>query len=126
MSKQRPNTESIANELEGASLFFAKPNTTPPAQVPASVSHVQPKDTKTQPLHKRSRNERPNVRTDDAPNERPTERPVEPTIERIKVRHSFDIFADQLRDLQTLQWQAVQVGKRKPTLGVMIQQGIDL
>jgi hypothetical protein len=59
-------------------------------------------------------------------NERTLERTDERSLNRVKVRHTFDIFADQLRDLQTIQLKAVQRGKRKPTLGKMVQQAIDL
>jgi hypothetical protein len=46
--------------------------------------------------------------------------------ERVRIRHAFDIFEDQLRALQLLQLQAVQAGKPKPKLGQMVQEGIDL
>jgi hypothetical protein len=36
MSKKRPDTTTITNELEGASLFFAKPQDAPPPDEPIS------------------------------------------------------------------------------------------
>ncbi len=69
-----------------------------------------------------AKHERSDVRTDDGTNERAADR----KLHRVKVRHAFDVFVDQLRDLQAIQFKAVQRGRRKPTLGKMVQQAIDL
>ena len=45
---------------------------------------------------------------------------------RRKIRHAFDIYQDQLISLQMRQLEAVQRGKRKPKLGKMVQDAIDL
>ena len=44
---------------------------------------------------------------------------------RIKTRHAFDIFQDQLRSLQKIQLEAVQANERKPNLGEMVQEALD-
>jgi hypothetical protein len=126
MSKKQLNTESITNELEGASLFFQRgnlpnaPKTDEPQTdtvifqneppTPPALSGTKARDTE-------PKSERPNVRTNGATNGR--------KAKRSKIRHTFDIFADQLHDLQALQLKAVQAGKRKPTLGKMVQQALD-
>lgn len=62
-------------------------------------------------------------------NERSNERTNVPTLERknerVILRHTFDIFKDQLRDLQLLQLNAVKSDKKKPKLGEMVRQAID-
>src|ERR1051326_9171961 len=58
--------------------------------------------------------------------ERTSERTdVQKSVRRV-IRHAFDIYADQLYALQTLQLQAVQSGRKKPKLGSMVQRAIDL
>jgi len=114
MSKKRLNIQGIANELEGASLFFQKPAPPPP------------------PSENRAPT-RPNIPAVEAKNERSDERTNERTNvrrtdekSRERVRHSFDVFKDQLVELQALQLAAVRQGKSKPKLGDMVQRAIDL
>jgi hypothetical protein len=64
---------------------------------------------------------RTNERPYDGTNERPNVKP-----KRQKIRHAFDIYQDQLFALQMKQLEAVQRGKRKPKLGKMVQDAIDL
>jgi len=45
---------------------------------------------------------------------------------RQKIRHAFDIYQDQLMELQLWQLKAVQKGKRKPKLGKMVQEALDV
>ncbi len=45
--------------------------------------------------------------------------------DRVKIRHAFDIYEDQLRELHTRQLEAVRAGKKKPGLGEMVQQALD-
>jgi len=64
-------------------------------------------------------------RTDGRPNDGTNGRTfVKP--KRQKIRHAFDIYQDQLFALQMRQLEAVQKGKRKPKLGKMVQDAIDL
>lgn len=102
MSKKQLEINSIQNELAGgASLYF------------------QPKPSQTQ-IHHEAKNERSNERTTERTNVRTMKKQ-----ERVKVRHSFDVYRDQLVELQSLQLTAVRRGKRKPKLGDMVQAAID-
>jgi len=67
-------------------------------------------------------------RSNDRTFERPNERPMERTFKqkREKIRHTFDIYKDQLISLQMIQLVKVQAGKKKPKLGKMVAEGIDL
>ena len=64
--------------------------------------------------------ERPNERSNERLNERP------PKQKREKIRHTFDIYRDQLVALQMIQLEKFQAGKKKPKLGKMVAEGIDL
>ena len=64
--------------------------------------------------------ERPNERSNERLNERPHKQ------KREKIRHTFDIYRDQLIALQMIQLEKVQAGKKKPKLGKMVAEGIDL
>jgi hypothetical protein len=44
---------------------------------------------------------------------------------RVRIRHAFDIYEDQLRALHTLQLEAIRAGKIKPRLGKMVQKALD-
>jgi hypothetical protein len=140
--KKKLNTDSIANELEGASLFFTKsahplpalepeksviekdknprsdsPFFEKPGTPPLQVSHEEKQDQK-----------RSNERTFEPPNERLNERSNKRTfkMKRIKTRHTFDIYQDQLTSLLAIQLEKVQAGKKKPKLGKMVSAAIDL
>jgi hypothetical protein len=139
--KKKLNTTGITNELAGASVFFyprQDPAATPPPAKeaenerqteevpPKKVRRVSPPPVEGTPAASptdrvKHKNVRSNVRTDERSNERTSGRKKE----RIKIRHSFDIYQDQLIDLQTIQLRAVRRGKSKPTLGEMVQQAID-
>src|SRR5688500_17612954 len=67
---------------------------------------------------------RTNDRTFERPNERLNERP--PKQKREKIRHTFDIYRDQLVALQMIQLEKFQAGRKKPKLGKMVAEGIDL
>jgi hypothetical protein len=64
--------------------------------------------------------ERPNERSNERLNERPHKQ------KREKIRHTFDIYRDQLVALQMIQLEKFQAGKKKPKLGKMVAEGIDL
>jgi len=64
---------------------------------------------------------RPYVRTDGrTPLELP---PIKQ--QRVRIRHPFNIFADQLADLRTLEVERVRAGKKKKTLAAMVTTAID-
>ena len=142
MTKKKLNIDTIANELEGASLFFAKPA--------SPLSALQPDEQKAEtstnslsdsPFFEKPANplsqvqdennqdqKRTNERTFERPNDRSNERSIKrlPKQKREKIRHTFDIYRDQLVALQTIQLEKFQAGKKKPKLGTMVAEGIDL
>lgn len=67
-------------------------------------------------------NQRTDVRTIERKSERTN---VRKKKKRIRIRHAFDIYEDQLRSLQTFQLEAIQAGKKKPSLGKMVQRALD-
>ena len=129
------------------SPFFApqtKTVATPPsltdAELPAKEGNTNnqqqsPTPTKTEDILYETQNEnnqdqkRTNVLSDVRTDERPNDGTNVRTItkpKRQKIRHAFDIYQDQLFALQMRQLEAVQRGKRKPKLGKMVQDAIDL
>ena len=65
-------------------------------------------------------------RTDVRTIERKSERTnVRIKKKRVRIRHAFDIYEDQLRALHTFQLEAIQAGKKKPRLGKMVQKALD-
>jgi hypothetical protein len=60
-------------------------------------------------------------RTNGATNERTNER----TLERSRVRHSFDIWQDQLLGLSEIQADRFSRTGRKPKLGALVQEALD-
>ena len=55
-----------------------------------------------------------------------SERSNERTLERTKIRHTFDIFKDQLESLYSIQLEDIQNKKSKKKLGEMVQAALDL
>lgn len=53
------------------------------------------------------------------------ERTDERTNERPKVRHSFDVYRDQLDALQEIQLLRKRRSGRRPTIGELVQQALD-
>jgi hypothetical protein len=121
MTKKPPNLAALTNELQGASLFF-----TPPSPAPKSAAPSQAQDTQAQTeqfaprmvyQQAEAKNVQSSVRTDERSD---VQKP------RRIIRHAFDIYADQLYALQTIQLKAVQNGRKKPKLGTMVQRALDL
>lgn len=79
----------------------AEPNTSPRAERMPSTSR----------LSSRSR------RTNERSNER--------TVERTRVRHSFDIWQDQLLGLSEIQADRFSQSGKKPKLGELVQEALD-
>ena len=113
MTGKKLNTATVLNELKGQSAFFDKQKsskkniTTPPPEKP--VPQKPKSDECTEILLYDRTSERTNVRKAD----------------RVKIRHAFDIFEDQLRVLHTRQLEAVRAGRKKPGLGEMVQRALD-
>lgn len=64
-----------------------------------------------------SKSARTNGRTHERSNER--------TVERSRVRHSFDIWQDQLLGLSEIQAERFSQSGRKPKLGELVQEALD-
>jgi hypothetical protein len=68
----------------------------------------------------------PRRRADPSPrNGRTFERTNERHQERVRVRHSFDVWQDQLHALTELQARAFSATGRKPKLGELVQEALD-
>jgi hypothetical protein len=77
-----------------------------------------------------SADERPSrARRRPAANERRAERTVERSNdrppERVQVRHSFDVWQDQLTALAAIQAQRFTATGRKPKIGSLVQEALD-
>jgi hypothetical protein len=76
-------------------------------------------------MHSERKNERTNERPNVQMNERSNVQSDESDLTRVVIRHTFDIFQDQLIDLKRLQIEAMQQRRRKRKLGQMMQQALD-
>jgi len=124
MSKKQLDTSGITSELSGASLFFQRPkssvpDTNPPVSAAGSESTTPPSPS-SNTIYETSEN------GSEQSNERTVERSSERRAARKVIRHTFDIYADQLTALQGIQLKSVQNGRKKPTLGDMVQKALDL
>jgi hypothetical protein len=135
MNKKPHNLTGIENELRGASLFFAKGGakgvTGGPqivqneAQEATEVSQVllQPKGQ----FSEESPREVPSLPTANEPlNEASIERRFEAALQRTKVRHTFDIFKDQLAALRKIQLEREGVFDKRYLLGDLVQEAFDM
>ncbi len=140
MSKKVLNVEGIKNELQGASLYFTRPAIppSPTVQPPVSPEPVQANETRPAPELKvrktrarvvvRSTEERKgkdegiNERTSEPTNERTNVKPVR----RTKIRHTFDIFADQLLSLREIALDQEKIYGERVLLGDLAQQALDM
>lgn len=140
MSKKVLNIDAITNELQGASLYFTRPSTPPPPVIesPASPEPVQTPEAKPAPEAK-IRRKRPTVvlsetagtkNNNDGTNERTFERTFQriniPTKKRTKIRHTFDIFEDQLLSLREIALDQEKMFGERVLLGDLAQQALDM
>jgi len=153
MSRKKLHIEGITNELEGASLFFTSSSPTSTSQIqPVLVSesnqetkprpNPNPNNTKEafplsenvsdlvstnhaqeQPTNQLSRNEEIHIKTT---NERTSERTNERYIKRRKIRHTFDIYADQLLSLREISIEEEKYTGERVLLGDLAQQALDM
>ena len=91
-----------------------------PEKIDTTVSQVQISENQSQKRSNERTFERPNERSNDRSIVRPAKK------KREKIRHTFDIYRDQLVALQMIQLEKFQAGKKKPKLGKMVAEGIDL
>lgn len=104
--------EAIADEL--AELENMEANDADNAYVEAREAEAIP-ETPTTPST--SRPSTKSARTNGRTNER--------TVERTRVRHSFDIWQDQLLGLTEVQAERFSQSGRKPKLGELVQEALD-
>lgn len=124
--KKKLNEESVINELREGSAFFKKSQSPASKEAEIEESHPSPPPDETIVEEKEQREPKTYERTDDRTNVRTSESTNVRKEKRVKIRHAFDIFEDQLRALHTLQLKAVQAGRTKPKLGEMVQKAIDM
>jgi uncharacterized NAD(P)/FAD-binding protein YdhS len=103
--KKTLNANAVANELRGESAFFPKPS--PP---PAVVEEA--------PVGEPFQGERPKESTNVRTNER--------TNARKKVRHTFDIYQDQLLSLREFALNREMVFGERVLLGDLVQEALDM
>jgi hypothetical protein len=72
-----------------------------------------------------SSNVRTNDRTAEAANKRTTKLAAGPPPERVRVRHSFDVYRDQLFSLTEIQTALFSKTGKKPKLGDLVQEALD-
>ena len=108
MSKKL-DTSGVVNELRGNSAFFPSHQETPIAPAREAAPLVTGTLVHTTP----ATNEPPNVRTN------------EPPVHRRKVRHTFDIFADQLLSLRAMALAGQQASGTRVLLGDLVQEALD-
>jgi hypothetical protein len=70
-------------------------------------------------------NARTDGRTDEASNGQTTKLVTEPAAERVRVRHSFDVYHDQLFSLTAIQTALFSKTGKKPKLGDLVQEALD-
>src|SRR3712207_5628212 len=108
MSKKL-DTSGVVNELRGNSAFFPARHVEAlaPAREPAPPTTGTP------------------AQTTPTANEPPTERTNEPSSQRRKVRHTFDIFDDQLLSLKEITIERQRTGGNRVLLGDLVQEALD-
>lgn len=111
--KKTLNEKGISNELRGQSAFFPKPF--PPS---ASVEEASGEEG--------SRSERPKDATNVRTGERPIQRSNERTMLRRKIRHTFDIYQDQLLSLRELALRREVLSGERVLLGDLVQAALDM
>ena len=104
MSKKL-DTSGVVNELRGNSAFFPARHAeaVAPAIEPVALATATPAQTTP------TANERPN----------------EPSVQRRKVRHTFDIFGDQLLSLKEIAIERQRISGNRVLLGDLVQEALD-
>ena len=64
--------------------------------------------------------------TNEATKQRFTERTVKRPFERTKIRHTFDVFADQVTSLKHIQLEREETFAKRYLLGELVQEALDL
>ena len=114
--KKTLNESSITSELRGQSAFF--PRQAPPPSTTQDQPQAEPARSDRQQEHSRHAE---NVRR----NSGTLERSNEQTPQRRKIRHTFDIFHDQLLALRELALQRDMQSGTRTLLGDLVQEALD-
>ena len=109
--KKKLNETAVLNELRNSSVFFR--NHSPVVSAKKTIKKKRFASPRKKRIDRKEPEKIKKERSNVPPDERTNERSFT-DMERIKIRHTFDIFEDQLRSLHTLQLKAVQEGKKKP------------
>jgi hypothetical protein len=120
MTKKKLNTDAITSELSGASAFFAQrtpPQVESPApQPPATHQAVEPPPVSPSVGHQAAI----------APNVSTNEQPLKRSFQRKKLRHTFDIYYDQLLSLRELALSREMLFGERVLLGDLVQEALDM
>jgi len=137
MSKKVLDIEGIKNELEGASLYFSRPSPPPasepdvPSEPVQSLTPVPVAEPKVQSSRKavsvsKSAVSPPTEKSNEETNEITNERIYVKPNKRAKIRHTFDIFADQLLSLRQISIDQEKIFGERVLLGDLAQQALDM
>lgn len=95
----------------------------PREEVEQELERVEQQDERTEQLTKKRTDERLNERINGEGIE--TFTPASAQGERRTVRHSFDIYADQLQALGRIQLARWSASGKKPKMGTLVQEALD-
>lgn len=120
--KKHLNSQAMENELKGGSVFFqpraqSHPESQP-SPLPSQANHPVNQPDRTNEATMAHTNERANVRTAIGTVELPVRK-------RRKIRHSFDIFEDQLLSLREIQLNREKTTGERQLMGGIVQQALD-
>ncbi len=120
MSKRAPL------DLNQFKIDLPKPNRDPLESIIPTTPPPAPSSDVTVPVYE-ARNVRPHARSSIRSGGRTDTRLIvlPSNRTRIRIRHPFNIYADQLEALQRIQLERMQAGKKKPTLAKMVTQALD-
>jgi hypothetical protein len=113
MSKKQLNTEAITNELQGASAFFPTSRET---DLPAPPPLPQ------EPIKQETIDSPTTERSNEPPNDPLKQRPMI----RTKIRHTFDIYEDQLLSLKEINLNREKLFGQRVLLGDTVQEALDM
>lgn len=116
-----PGVFRPADEIESELKSLNDEEINPPARSFTAVdtSHLRDNEERPGPQSKAMHVE---VRTNERTNERSQQVQEEP---RRRIRHSFDIWEDQLLSLAEIQAESFVTTRRKPKLGELVQEALD-
>ena len=111
--QKKLNEKQILDELSGSVFFRGSKSPAQPLIKESEKKLHNPKPANEKKVERQ--NDESNVRTNERSN-----------AKRVNIRHTFDIYKDQLMALHTLQLRAVQSNNNKPKLGDMVKEAIDM